>query len=335
MLRRLIPILFAITPIFAGILPDAFLGLERGKVGAPPVPERAVVDEYGLLAAEQAVYAKGGETFTATAWRMKDTTGAAALYQLLRPADWKPMTPETVGEGKTGIERLGVETPSSLLTLIGNYVLRFDGKKPTPEQLQPLLNFLPQLEITPLPPVLGFLPTQNLAQASERYILGPASLARFVPKVPPSTAAFHLGAEAEFARYQTKNGELALALFYYPTPQMARQRLIEFQKIDGVMAKRSGALIGVVLDPPNLDEAERLLAQVNYRAAITWSEPRPGGQARAMGDMLISIFALCGVLLLFCLVAGVALGGMRVLARKIFGGSAADDPMILLHLQDR
>ena len=37
------------------------------------------------------------------------------------------------------------------------------------------------------------LPADGLIPNSERYILGPVSLDRFEPRIPPSVAAFHLG----------------------------------------------------------------------------------------------------------------------------------------------
>src|SRR5262245_56268762 len=123
MLRRLIPFFLMISPAFAGIWPEAYLGLNRTTVKRPPTVEAALAEEYGVEEAEQAAYSKGGASFTATAFRLKDSTGATALYQLLRPAGAVAAKPETVGEGKTGIERLAAETGSSVIMVLGNYVL--------------------------------------------------------------------------------------------------------------------------------------------------------------------------------------------------------------------
>ena len=40
-----------------------------------------------------------------------------------------------------------------------------------------------------------------------------------------------MGAEAQFGQYQTPKGPLKLIIFDYPTPSMAREQAVEFQKI--------------------------------------------------------------------------------------------------------
>ncbi len=57
-----------------------------------------------------------------------------------------------------------------------------------------------------------------------------------------------------------------MAIFNYPTPQIAMQQVPDFEKLPGAMAKRSGPLVAVVLSPADPDFAERLLAQVRYQA---------------------------------------------------------------------
>jgi hypothetical protein len=110
---------------------------------------------------------------------------------------------------------------------------------------------------------------------SERCVTGPAEPAKFNSGIPPSTAGFHMGAEAQLARFRAAGGELGLAIFSYPTPQIARERLVDFQRISGAMAKRAGPLVAVILSPASPDDAERLLAKVRYEPAITWNERVP------------------------------------------------------------
>ena len=64
----------------------------------------------------------------------------------------------------------------------------------------------------------------DLIANSPRYILGPVSLERYFPGVPPSIAAFSIGAEAQLGRYSTPKGEMAVAIFNYPNPSIARER---------------------------------------------------------------------------------------------------------------
>ncbi|MBV8905167.1 MAG: hypothetical protein JOZ22_16185, partial [Acidobacteriia bacterium] len=97
--------------------------------------------------------------------------------------------------------------------------------------------------------------------------------------------------------------------------------------------KRSGPLLAVILAPPNADAAERLLALVRYDAQITLSERVPGARDNP-GNMLMAIFSLAGILIVFCVIAGLFVGGFRVI---LFGRRKGMDaePMILLHLDQR
>jgi hypothetical protein len=165
---------------------------------------------------------------------------------------------------------------------------------------------------------------------SQRYVLGPAGLARFVPGISPAVAGFHQSAEAQVARFQTPAGEMTLALFEYPNPQIARQRFDEFSKTPNVMAKRSGPLVAVVLSPANADAAESLLAQVRYKANLTLDEYVPTHRDN-IGHLVVTAFELIGVLLIFCAISGFAFGGWRVFRRK---KDADADSVITLHLAD-
>jgi hypothetical protein len=126
---------------------------------------------------------------------------------------------------------------------------------------------------------------------------------------------------------------MKLAIFSYPTPQIARERLVDFQRISGAMAKRAGPLVAVVLSPANPDDAERLLAQVRYEPNITWSERVPTRRDN-IGNLIINAFELIGILLAFCVVAGISYGGVRSLLRRT-GPSGEPEAMITLHLMDR
>ncbi len=308
----------------APVWPEPLGPFTRGAVQTVALSDRDVWEEYGLLATEQAVYTAGARRFTASAWRFKDPTGAMAAYQWQRPAG---AAPSKVGE-------LAVETPDSLTLAFHNYVLRFDGWKPDGDALAPLLQSLPLLDQSSLPTLPGYMPAANRLPNSERYLLGPLSLAQFVKGIPPSVAAFHLGAEGELARFAAKSGDISMQVFSYPTPNLARDREAEFSKLPGALVKRSGPLLAVILSPSDPDEAERLLSKVQYQATITWSERMPT-QKDNVANLILNIFLLVGLLLLFCFGAGLAVGGFRVVARRYFKGWMADDSMILLHLEDR
>ncbi|MBL8176845.1 MAG: hypothetical protein JNK48_19375, partial [Bryobacterales bacterium] len=164
-------------------------------------------------------------------------------------------------------------------------------------------------------------------------INGPASLEKFYGRLTPSAVGFHFGPEAMVARYAGSAGPVEMAIFYYPSNPMARERQPEFQKVEGALVKRSGPLLAVVAGAANADDAQRVLSLVNYRAQVTIDQPKPGTTVENAGDLIIAIAQLSGVLILLAVGAGVMVFLMRSLRRK--AGGAEDEPMTMLHLEDR
>ena len=329
MLRRIVLLILGGGLVFAGILPEGFEGAARKSL-KPVLPgDPAVWEEYGLEAAEQGVFEKGGATFTITAYRLRDPTSALGVYQWKRPADGRPRELKW-----PTMKTEAVETATRLMVLAGNYVLDIDGFKPAEETLSELFVALPKVDLSALPALPGFLPRKDLVAYSERYVVGPSTLEKFEPRLRPSQVGFHLGAEAQLAKYRTRDGELRLVLISYPTPHIARARLEALEKIEGAMAKRSGILVGLILPPANGDAAERVLAGINWHANITWHENTGQTQVN-FGDLLINIFVLTGLLVLACVGGGVLVSGARMVSRRMSGTKGAEDPMILLHLSDK
>ena len=309
---------------FAGIWPDNFGAFHRTSDTPLEISsDRPLWDECGLQQAEQAEYQWQARKFTGTAYRLQDSTAALAAFDWQRPVDAK----------RSALAKLAVESGDSVLLAFGNYLLKFDGYKPSVPEIDALIETVPGLDQSPLPVLSGYLPDKGLVPNSERYVLGPVGLAKFAPGISPSTAAFHFGTEGQLGTFHLPSGDLRLAIFSYPTPQIARQQLVDFQRISGSMAKRAGPLIAVVLSPPNADDAERLLAQVRYEPTITLDQHVPGAKDN-IGNLVVNIFRLTGLLLVFCLVAGLAFGGFRAILRRATPGG---DPeaMISLHLGDR
>jgi hypothetical protein len=230
--------------------------------------------------------------------------------------------------------KFAVQTPASSLLAYHNYLLRFEGRRPTAGELRPVLERLPRLEQSSLPPLPEYLPAENLVPNSERYVVGPESLALFEPRITPSLAAFQLGTEAQLARYRSRKGELALALLSFPTPNLARERAEALSKLAGALVKRTGPLVAVVLPPADPESAEKLLAKINYQASISWTEYVPTLRDNP-GNLLFGIVMLVGVLLAFCVAVGLVMGGGRMLARRYLRRWIPEDPMILLHLEDK
>ncbi len=327
MLRRLTFLaaagLVGFLPAAAAIWPEEFYGLKRVALETVKPDPDPVWQEYGFEQGEIADYRGEGVRLRATAWRFADSTSALAFYQWQRPQGYR----------RAEIVPLSVESPTALFLAHGNYVFHFEGRKPTIEELAGLYLVLPMVETSALPTLPSYLPEGDRVERSERFVIGPESLRKFEPRIPASVAAFQYSPEAQLAKYKTDLGNISLAVFSYPTPQIARERLEQFRTLPGAIVKRSGPLLVVLFDAADAEAAQQLLAKVNYRATIVWDEAT-GSEAAKLADLLLTVGALVGLLLLTALAVGFVIGGGRFL---YFGRKGAEkrDPMILLHLEDR
>jgi hypothetical protein len=302
----------------AAVWPDQVGDYKKTASKPVAVADKPLWDEYGLKLTEQAEYAADAKRFTGTAYKFQDSTGAFGAFEWQRPAGSKP---SKLGDASA-------ETPDGVLFVFGNFLIRLEGWKPPQlDDLSAVLGHLPGLDQGPLP--LVHLPDRGLQANSERYVIGPVGLEQFEKGVQPAVAAFSLGAEVEIGQYETTAGRMQLAIFSYPTPQIAIQQARQFQSLPGVMAKRAGPMVAVILAPQDSNAAERLLALVRYNGVVTEDERVPNARDNVAG-LLITIFTLTGIVLVFCLVAGLVVAVLRRL-----GWGTSGDPMTLLHLDDR
>jgi hypothetical protein len=317
----------------APIFPDQIGTYQKKSPTTLSAPDRPLYDEYGLEAIEQAIYVEGGDSakegsakkqFTATGWRMHDSTGAMALFEARKPSGATPAK----------FAPLSVTTSDGVIFQYGNYVFQFTDGRPDNADLNRFYNQLPKFENSPLPLLATALPQDGLVANSERYLLGPVSLQRFAPEIPPSTAAFRYGSEAQLGKYQTSKGLMTLVIFDYPTPNMAREQTVDFEKIPKAAVKRAGPLVAIVLDAADPDAAERLLGKITYQAQVTENEKVPVNEIKGFAGQLISMFILAGIVILLCILAGVGYAGFRLLRRKISKGNDPD-AMITLSIDRR
>ncbi len=304
----------------AAILPDTIGDWKKGPGTRPALAaaDEKIWREYGLQDSESAPYAAGVKKYTISAWRFADATGSYAAFQNMRPAGAKPVEAASA---------LAVANAADELVSVGNYLFFFKGYKPNAEELNHVVGTAPKYSQSPRPVLAKYLPA-GLEVNSERYITGPESLAKFLPQVPPGTVAFHFDVEAQVARY----GKTTLAVFSYPTMEIARDRISHFQEISGAVAKRTGPLV-VVAIAPSADEAERILSRVKFQADVTLPEHVPTPKDNP-ANLFLNIVILCGVLIGFCVVSGLVVGGLRILLRRS-GASGDGDQMISLHLTNR
>ena len=317
----------AVAPAWAAIWPDQIPPFFRTSASPVAVTaDRAVWDEYGFDQAERAVYEAGGKRYATTAWRFRDATGAMAAWQWLRPPDAEPAE----------IVSLGVAAEGGLWMAYGNYVLAWEDRMPTEPELRFVFDRLPRLEQSPRPAWIDVFPSRGRVANSERYILGPASLEKFEPRVAPSLAAFHFGTEAQLGRFAIDGKDFALLLLNYPTPKIARDRQAEFEKTPGALVKRAGPMIAVVLPPADANAAEIVLANVRYQASVTWSDTSVDkSDLQRFGEFILNVFMFIGMLIVFSMFSGVAVVGIRRLLSRSRGGGNAGDSMILLDLRDK
>ncbi len=312
----------AVPGLLAGsILPETIGPAHRSGESKPTLTDRAVWDDYGLTAWETATYKSGRASFTVTAWQLRDSTGALAAFDWQRPQDAKP----------SKLAPLAASGREGLLFAQGQYLIEFAGYQPNKDEVTAVGQSLKNVDNTALPLLPGYLPAKDLVPNSERYITGPASLAQFLPAVSPSMAGFHFDTEAQLGVFHGPKGDMTLAIFNYPSPQIARQKVPDFEQLPGAMVKRSGPLVAVLPAAVDRDMAERLLSQVRWQAEVTRDQYVPTLRDNP-GDLLLNIFKLIGVLLLFAILSGLLMGALRVLLRWLRHGEEPE-VMISLHLE--
>jgi Family of unknown function (DUF6599) len=318
-MRLLLAVMLLPALAAAASLPDAIGAHARVAPGVKvKLNGQPLWNELGLKDAEAASYAAAPVPFTVSVFQLPDSTAALAAFDWQRPASSKP----------SKAAPLAAETPDSLLLVHGNYLLSFQGYTPSNPELEEVFAALQHVDRTALPTF--YLPEAGKVPNSERYITGPAGLHAFLPGIPLSAAAFQLGAEAQSAVFHSPAGDVTLAVFNYPTPQIAMQQAAEFEKA-GLTVKRSVSLVSVVLPGADPGFAQSLLSQVRYKADVTLPEHIPTLRDN-IGNLVINIFILIGILLSMTLVAGLAVGALRAYQRR--GGRDPDaDTVIRLHLE--
>src|SRR5438093_1208409 len=125
----------------AAVFPDQVGAFKKGSPKTISIPDQALYDEFGLDATEQAEYTSPAKKFLATAWRLRDSTGALALFESRRPPGALPAS----------ITKLSVTTSDGIIFAYGNYVFQLTGAVPDLPLLKQLYARLPKLENSALP----------------------------------------------------------------------------------------------------------------------------------------------------------------------------------------
>jgi hypothetical protein len=275
--------------------------------------------EYGLLHSATSHLGK----LTVTSYQMKDLTGALAVWEWLRSSNSRPCE----------LAPFCTRDSNRVVLWDDNYVVTVDGGIPTKAAVDSLLQTLPNKRDTALPAIFTFLPHQGLVPESARYVLGPDSLQAFAPELVFAKPGFNEGVEAQVAEYRIANDPtpVHLAIFYYPTPEMARLHANNFKLAPNTRVKRSGVLLAVVFGNATDAQADTLLSRVEYEAKITWNETPPPSPIKPLYQLLLNIMYLSIILTALCLVAGLIYACMRIYRRR-YGTLEQDEAMTTLHL---
>ena len=329
-----------------GFLPNSFAGWTL--TGTPQVTHDAakadsaypvVLQEYGFTEAEIATYTRpDGRKLTIKAAQFKDATGAYGAYTFYRqPA----MHTEQIGtKAASANERTLFFRSNVLVDANFDHVTGMSAA-----ELRELAASLPAAkgQNDKLPGLPQYLPKQNAVDNSARYIIGSQALTALGTPLTAEQIDFQYEPEILEQQYSLPNGPVTLMLVQYPTPQIAGDRLRALQPVanasPGALAlRRTGPILVVASGSVDNGEAHTLLGSVNYEANVTWDEATSIPKRDNIGNLIVGIFGLIGILLVIMFIFGVFFGGFRILMARLFPNRVFDRrenmEIIQLHLRE-
>jgi len=187
-----------------------------------------------------------------------------------------------------------------------------------------------------LPGLPAYLPHPGYVKNTAKYVVGPVGLQKLSAPLPAELVDFTAGTEVVLGTYDTSGGQATLMLISYPTPQIAAEHLrrIDAARQQGQQQepggppiaqlapfydKRTGPILVVATGPLSQSEGKSLLASVNYEANVTWNENTYFDRKNNIANLVWNALILCGILMGFALIAGLAFGGIRILIRRVLG----------------
>jgi hypothetical protein len=309
----------------AGPLPQTFNGwridAQSVKISKDPAAADAtdapVLKEYGFTDEESAIYSRNGRKMQIKAARFSDATGAfGAFTYYVQPQ----MQVEKIGDrGASSNTRILFFKGDILVDATIEHLTAMSGA-----DLRSLADALPRLtnESGKLPTLPANLPSQSLERNTSRYIIGPEALARLGVPIPAQLIDFNKSAEVAIGKYRTSQGEASVTLVGYPTPQIARERMDAMQAASLIGGqfyfKRTGPYVVAVNGNIPPDEAQSLLASVNYDADVMQLQPTKARPAEDRAGFVFALVMLCVIAVLAALVFGFVFGGIRILANRMF-----------------
>jgi hypothetical protein len=354
---------FAAGAPATSILPQQFGGwqlsgspqISPDPVAADPV-NAALLKEYGFSDFASATYTRDdGRKLSVKAARFADASGAYGAFTFYKVPQ---MITEQIGDQGSSLNERVVFYRGNILVDAVFAKLSAMSAAELRELAEALP--LPAGETRNLPSLPRYLPRTGYVKNTAKYVVGPVGLEKINAPLPTQLVDFNVGAEVVLGDYNTSDGRATLMLISYPTPQIAAEHL---RRIDAARQastasragnssvaslapasiipgfdKRSGPLLVVATGMLSPAEAQSLLSAVNYDADVTWNENTHFTKKDNLANLLVNIIILCGILIGFALVAGVAFGGLRVLIQRVLPEKIFDRPEVVefisLHLSE-
>src|SRR5580693_1823791 len=344
------------------ILPKEFGGWQTSgpsRTSADPAiadpVNAAVLKEYGFNGFESATYTRDdGRKLTLKVARFEDASGAYGAYTYYKTP---LMLIEKIGDGAASMNERVLFYRGNILVDAAFQKLSAMSAAELREMAEGLP--LPSGNTRNLPGLPAYLPTQSYVKNTAKYVVGPAALKNVDAPIPAALVDFNIGAEVVIGNYNSSGGEATLMLISYPTPQIAADHLRRIEAarpqtspaandahtattipiLQGpIFDKRTGPMVVIAAGPLSQDEAKALLASVNYDANVTWNENTSFGKGATMAKIVMNGIILSLIIIGLALVAGVAFGGIRILAPRLFPGRGFDRTesreFISLHLSE-
>jgi hypothetical protein len=336
--------LSAIAADNAAFLPKSFAGWTQ--TGQPQLTSDAsradaaypaVLQEYGFTDSETATYTRDdGRKLTLKAAQFGDATGAYGAFTFYRQPEMRT-------------EEIGTKAASAnnrILFFRSNVLVDANFDRVTAmsaAELRELAGMLPAAKgaADNLPSLPEYLPKKDAVENSAKYVLGPQALLATKSPLTAEQVGFSHDPEVLTQDYASPGAALTLTLIEYPTPQIAGARLRALQAADknsaAFLVRRTGPILDVVTGAIGSSEAHTLLNSVNYEAEVTWNEATSVSKRDNIGNLIVAVFALIGIILLISIIFGVFFGGIRILAKRFFPDRVFDRPeeveIIQLHLE--
>ncbi|MGH9505040.1 MAG: DUF6599 family protein [Terriglobales bacterium] len=327
----------AATPALPSILPAQFAGWHiSGAVRTSKDPAVAdsvnagLLKEYGLTDFASGTYTRDdGRKVALKAIRFADASGAYGAFTYYKmPQMLKESIPD---QGASLNERVLFYRANILVDAVFEKLSAMSAA--SLRELAEALP-LPAGNARNLPILPQYLPKSGYVKNTAKYVLGPVALEKISAPLTAQLVDFNASAEVALGTYQTSDGLATLMLIAYPTPQLAAEHL---RRIDAanqpsnpplqagspiaiagpMFDKRTGPMVVIATGAISQGEARALLSAVNYEADVTWNENTYQGKKNNLGNLLLNVFLLCGILIVFASVAGLAFGGIRIFFNRI------------------